>query len=70
MGSNWNEAVQRLVEDVSTARARVALEDRLRCPHCGEMNRPGAHLIELEASHRAVCGVCATAFNPCDQETT
>lgn len=40
----------------------------LRCPRCLAMNRPGATIIELETPTRAVCGVCAHAFNPQEQE--
>jgi len=62
--SHWADAQNHLLEHVREAERRIAREVSLRCPHCPAMNRPGATIIELETPTRAVCGVCAHAFNP------
>lgn len=62
--SNWADASRRLVDDVRTVQRRIAAEEALVCPGCGAANRPGATYVHLEAPDRAVCIVCARAFDP------
>lgn len=42
------------------ATLRLALEEHLRCPSCGQCNRPGVLYIHLdESGRRACCDTCS-----------
>ena len=59
---NFNDAL-RHQED----RRQLAFIAALICPKCRAANRPGATIVDLETPTRAVCMVCAHAFDPTRQ---
>lgn len=53
--SAFHEAVKMMAEQ---------RRSEARCPHCGELDRPGASMITREQDGSSFCSVCNTKFYP------